>query len=213
MAHFTGDFNDFEKFIGPRLRNIVQTKISRNYKKEIGRCEECEAIDNLEAAHIQGKDRKFHMKKSYEKYSDGKKLIDVDLIEFEQDFIESHYPLNENFKNLCKSCHRKYDKVSEQIDIFESESIIVNEENINYDTLEIQLYPNDTDEFKELLLIHKSALIKIYYSNGTIEVKEWKANRFSENSDVIGNLRSRIEFRQGNWQKLGILKVEVEINY
>ncbi len=211
MAHFTGDFNDFEKFIGPRLRNIVQTKISRNYKKEIGKCEECETLENLEAAHIQGKDRKFHIKKSYEKYSDGMKLIDVDLVEFEKNFIESHFPLNENFKILCKSCHRKYDKVSEQIEIFES--VNTNEDNSNYDTLEIQLYPNDTDEFKELLLIHKSALIKIYYANNTIEIKEWKANRFSENSDVIRNLRSRIEFRQGNWQKLNISKVEVEINY
>lgn len=211
MAHFTGNFNDFEKFIGPRLRNIVQTKISRNYKKEIGKCEECGTLENLESAHVQGKDRKFHIKKSYEKYSDGKKLIDVDLVEFEQNFIESHFPLNENFKILCKSCHRKYDKVSEQIEIFES--VTANEEITNYDTLDIQLYPSDTDEFKELLLMHKSALIKIYYGNGTIEIKEWKANRFSENSDVIRNLRSRVEFRQGNWQKLDIYKVEVEINY
>jgi hypothetical protein len=31
-------------------------------------------------------------------------------------------------------------------------------------------------------------------------------------SDVIGNLRSRPEFRNGNWQKANIVKVVVEVN-
>ena len=32
------------------------------------------------------------------------------------------------------------------------------------------------------------------------------------NSNVIGNLRSRIEFRNGNWQPANIVKVVVEVN-
>ena len=31
-------------------------------------------------------------------------------------------------------------------------------------------------------------------------------------SNVIGNLRSRLEFRNGNWQKANIVKVVVEVN-
>ena len=36
MALYTGNYKDFEKFIGPRLRNVVQTTISKNYKKRLG---------------------------------------------------------------------------------------------------------------------------------------------------------------------------------
>ena len=81
------------------------------------------------------------------------------------------------------------------------------------DTLQIQLYPEDADKFKELLLKHKTDLIKTFYNNKTPEIKEWITNEFSESSNVMGDLRSRPEFRQGNWQKLGITKVEVNIIY
>ena len=39
MAKFNGTVKEFEKFIGPRLRNIVQTSIARKYKKEIAKCQ------------------------------------------------------------------------------------------------------------------------------------------------------------------------------
>ena len=58
MAKFTGTCDDFDKFVGPRLRNVVQTSISKKYKKEIGRCEHCGKTNELQAAHITGKDRK-----------------------------------------------------------------------------------------------------------------------------------------------------------
>lgn len=212
MAKFTGSYNDFEKFIGPRLRNIVQTSISRNYKKRIGKCEECNTTKNLHSAHIHGKDRKTLIKKASEKYFSNGLLFELDLIQFEDEFRSLHYPLEENFKILCEYCHRKYDNVLEQIEFIEEQKAITAENNASQ-TLEILLYPNDTDEFKELLLLYKSAYIKTIFKNGISEVKEWKAEKFTESSNVIGNLRSRLEFRQGNWQDLGIERVEVEINY
>ena len=80
-------------------------------------------------------------------------------------------------------------------------------------TLDIELIPNDPLEFKELLLKYKSAYMSIFYNDGTKEVKEWNASNMGEKSDIIRNLRSRPDFRQGNWQKLNIKRVEVEINY
>ena len=81
------------------------------------------------------------------------------------------------------------------------------------DTLQIDLFPKDADKFKELLLKHKTALIKTFYNNRTTEIKEWFVSEFSESSNVMGNLRSRPEFRQGEWQKLGVKRVEVKIIY
>lgn len=89
----------------------------------------------------------------------------------------------------------------------------INNEPKNYDAiLPIELIPNDNEVFLKILLKTKSATINTFYKNGTKESKIWKAERMTANSDVIRNLRSRPEFRNGNWQKANIVKVVVEVN-
>ena len=78
--------------------------------------------------------------------------------------------------------------------------------------LPIELIPNNNEVFLETLLKTKSATITTFYKNGTKESKIWNAERMTANSNVIGNLRSRPEFRNGNWQKANIEKVVVEVN-
>ncbi len=77
--------------------------------------------------------------------------------------------------------------------------------------LPIELNPSTEFEFKKRLLLTKTAYITTFYKNGTSKQKVWNANRFRETSGVLGNLRSRPEFRNGKWQKLGIEKVLVSI--
>lgn len=78
--------------------------------------------------------------------------------------------------------------------------------------LPIGLNPTSESEFKRRLLLTKTAYITTFYKNGTSKQKVWNANRFRETSGVLGNLRSRPEFRNGEWQKLGIEKVLVSID-
>jgi hypothetical protein len=78
--------------------------------------------------------------------------------------------------------------------------------------LPIELNPNNNEVFLEILLKTKSATISTFYKNGTKESKIWNAERMTANSNVIGNLRSRPGFRNGNWQKANIIKVVVEVN-
>jgi hypothetical protein len=78
--------------------------------------------------------------------------------------------------------------------------------------LPIELIPNDNQEFLTALLNTKTATITTFYKNSTKESKNWNAERMTVNSNVIGNLRSRPEFRNGNWQKANIVKVVVEVN-
>lgn len=78
--------------------------------------------------------------------------------------------------------------------------------------LPIELNPSTEYEFKKRLLLTKTAYITTFYKNGTSKQKVWNANRFRETSGVLGNLRSRPEFRNGEWQKLGIEKVLVSID-
>jgi len=79
------------------------------------------------------------------------------------------------------------------------------------ETLRIELNPSDVGEFKRLLLINRRAFITTHYNNQEQIRREWNANNMTENSNIIGNLRSRTEFRVGNWQKNNISHVYVSI--
>jgi hypothetical protein len=77
--------------------------------------------------------------------------------------------------------------------------------------LPIELNPNNEIEFKRKLISTRRAFITSIYASGKEEKKIWNAYSFKESSDVIGNLRSRPEFRKGEWQRRGIIKVFVSI--
>jgi hypothetical protein len=88
----------------------------------------------------------------------------------------------------------------------------INKSNDYSRILPIELNPKNESDFKNELLSKKRAYITTFYENGDKEEKIWNANRFKESSNVIGNLRSKKEFRSGNWQDRGIEKVFVSIN-
>ena len=79
------------------------------------------------------------------------------------------------------------------------------------DHLPIILIPADPEQFKQALLKSRKAEIVTTYRNGDESRKPWKAPHFTESSNVIGNLRSRPEFRAGQWQANGIEKVTVRV--
>lgn len=115
MAHFTGTFEDFNKFINPITRNLV-ANMSRKAKKHTT-CSNsgCNKRTTLQAAHLSGKERptivaniicEMMNKTQIDKYD----IVDVDLNLFLQKFIEEHTPLEKAVRILCRECHIKYDK-------------------------------------------------------------------------------------------------------
>lgn len=108
MAFFEGSYDEFNKYIGPLARNVVQ-KMTKDYKG--GKvCEMChKSVKELDAAHIHGEERKqkiFFILNSNYKVGSGYR---VDLNDFFIKFKESHLPIEKHFKFLCKECHKKYD--------------------------------------------------------------------------------------------------------
>ena len=65
--------------------------------------------------------------------------------------------------------------------------------------------------FLAALLRTKEAWLEVSYNDGRKEVRRWDAPRMSPSSNVINNLRSRPEFRAGNWQNKGIASLRVSI--
>jgi hypothetical protein len=77
--------------------------------------------------------------------------------------------------------------------------------------LPITLTPSDPNEFREHFLLSRLAEIVITYRDGRVERKNWKGLNFSASSNVIGNLRSRPQFRDGQWQAEGIESIAVRV--
>jgi hypothetical protein len=113
MANFIGTETEFKKYIGPYLRNLIQTSISKKYKKEIGKCEICGTKKGLQAAHKHDKNRQILIEKAIkESYVDNNLKV-IDLEKFETIFTNLHKPEEETFFILCAKCHRDYDKNNE----------------------------------------------------------------------------------------------------
>ena len=79
-------------------------------------------------------------------------------------------------------------------------------------TLPITLDPPNSGDFLDSLLRTKKAWIQVTYQDGHTEVQLWNAGNMRPTSNVIGNLRSRPEFRSNAWQNNGIAGVRVTID-
>lgn len=108
MAYFIGTEKDFKRYIGPILRNLVQ-QITRDYRRQIGKCQSCGTTHDLEAAHVHGRDRNTIISTLLETYKSGNEYI-VNISEFEKQFKERHARVEEAILILCKKCHFEYDK-------------------------------------------------------------------------------------------------------
>lgn len=75
--------------------------------------------------------------------------------------------------------------------------------------LPITLDPQPESVFLDAALRQGRAWITVEYRDGRRTVDEWKMPRLSKDSRILGNLRSRPDFRQGHWQAKGIVRVRV----
>lgn len=210
VSYFTGTNTEFKRYIGPRLRNLVQM-ITKKHKATVAACEHCGVADDLEAAHIRGRDRNQIIDILMAANSSAHVVI-VDLEKFETDFRREHDPVEKAILILCRRCHSKYDSghppaLSNEPMVTSAKPLTALESTLSM--LPIVLDPSSSVEFKRRLLTSRKAEIVIHYGDGRIDHRPWDAPKFSENSNVMGNLRSRPEFRSGAWQAAGIVKVHV----
>lgn len=152
--------------------------------------------------------------KQLEKIQESDTLNELQLYVQEQAFLFK--------KNLYEELQESYDselirEVFEHLNI--SSTPIVAEkvsleqiENTTFDKLPIEFVPKDLKLFKQLLLEKKKAYVDWYYQNGRVEAqKPWDASRFSKDSNLLANVRSRPEARKGKWKELGLTKVVYKI--
>lgn len=209
MARFVGAVDEFNKYLGPWVRNWVQ-QFTRSYKHRIGACEDCGSTQRLQAAHAHGYERPALIEKVLSQHRrDG--TLDVDLEQFGQELRAAHEPLGKTIRVLCPDCHRKYDMASDTQRVDQTLPQVRRDPGRG-SVLPFSFEPADENVFKEQLLKTQLAEVTIYFRDGRIQQKTWKARQFGPRSNLRGNLRSREEFRQGNWQDAGIERVHVRIS-
>ena len=79
------------------------------------------------------------------------------------------------------------------------------------DTLPITLDPPTAEAFRDALLRKREARIFEIYRDGRTIERRWNANNMSESSSVLGNLRSRPQYRRGAWKRLGLQSLTVSV--
>jgi hypothetical protein len=214
MATFEGTSQEFKRFIGPYLRNVVNY-LTRKQRRSVGGCEHCGSTKDLQSAHLRGRARKEIINSLLGDAAMADRVIRIDLNRFKRDFRAEHEPFEKAFLILCQDCHRKYDSFATSpappIARGGKPDDASRPTAAHSDILPITLDPPGAVAFKHALLIAKEAEMSFVYADGRIEVHHWDASKFSETSNLFGNLRSRPELRQGEWQSRGIVKVHVRI--
>lgn len=214
MVLFEGTVREFKRFVGPFLRNLVQ-QIARAQKKALGACEHCGATGDLDAAHVHGRGRTDIIDLLLGA-SDPEADVVVDLADFEAAFRREHAPVERAILILCRPCHRRYDSPGPPADVVDDATVVRPARQdgtpARGEVLPISLFPPGHEEFKDRLLDRGEAVIETLYGDGSVDRRAWRISRFTRDSNVYGNLRSRPEFRQGVWRQNGIVKVNVRVS-
>jgi len=144
MAKFEGTIQEFHDYIGPRIKNKVNSLTIPHRKNRRGECEHCHQLAELQSAHKHGRERRGIIEQVLSSYElNG--LIYCNIREVENLIINEHKIIEDNFLFLCPECHRDYDqnyKIGEK-----DEQVIPQIQNRNHYNNNPQ-GNNDTEEFR-----------------------------------------------------------------
>jgi hypothetical protein len=108
MATIRCTVDEYHKFVGPRIRNVIQNLTRPRKRKLDGRCEGCgEKVSELDAAHLPGQSRIKIVTAVLSEFSAGDGSVRGDLAEIERRIVAAHTPVEAHFRMLCKTCHLK----------------------------------------------------------------------------------------------------------
>lgn len=210
MAKFEGTIQEFHHFIGPRIRNIINTFAKKERLSRNGTCEDCqETGKTLESAHVHGRGRRVIIEKVLQNKTNGN-IVCCELKEIEKEILDEHGTIADVFKFLCKECHAAYDNLERGgLHFFEP---IINQDRtvLRPNKLSIIFVPEDEVAFKNLLVEKGEAFVRLRKLDGSVEpIARWNATRFRNTSNLRGNLFSGY---LRNWKQREIVEAVFAID-
>lgn len=116
MAELICNLKEFTYFVDPRVRNNVATMTKKSKSKIEYKCQKCNEKKELDAAHKHGSTRKEIIKKVLDNYKTDDDLYQIkDLQKVVDEISKAHYPIEDHFIFLCKTCHREYDSFTKNL--------------------------------------------------------------------------------------------------
>lgn len=80
-------------------------------------------------------------------------------------------------------------------------------------TLPIEYEGGSPQRFLERFLAAGVAYIEEHYADGRVKVRKWPVERLTAKSNLVGNIRSKPEYQQGNWQGAGLAKLVMHLEH
>lgn len=156
MGMFIGSKEEFKKYFGGYCRNKVH-EITNQYRKSCnGICEYCKNQSELQAAHVLGSERIKLIESILDNFFKKEdNVYNVDLHNFENEFIKAHQPINKHFHFLCSKCHKKYDSGL----LSEAEIMSAKAEKLN-DMKAIDINNKESLKFQNNIIINDDNLYK-----------------------------------------------------
>jgi hypothetical protein len=131
-AKLTCSISDFHEFLGDNIKNYIPYLTVGERRKLNHICQKCgREVTQLDSAHVHGRERPQVIEDIIKKYTidDKKQIIQVDLHKVIDEIIEANRPIKNNFRFLCKECHRKYDNYLFHLDCCEKKNLSLKMEN------------------------------------------------------------------------------------
>ena len=107
MAQFKGTIQEFHHFLGPRIKNSVNSFTRKYRNQRNGICEDCGETKELHSAHVHGQERRTLIENILIHYQNSD-VVKCDIRK-QEEILEAHLPIEKCFKFLCHSCHVAYD--------------------------------------------------------------------------------------------------------
>lgn len=100
---------EYNRFVGPRIRNSIQN-LTRPRKRQLrGVCELCHRrARELDAAHKTGKSRVQVIARVLREFQLDDGTVKGDLQVIESRILADHLPVDKTMLMLCRKCHRTY---------------------------------------------------------------------------------------------------------
>ena len=202
MAIFEGSIQEFHHFIGPRIRNAINS-LTRKYRQNLkGICEGCGQKKELHSAHVHGRERRSIIETILKPYIDSK-IIHCNIEEAENKILNAHLPIESCFKFLCHSCHVIYDSNVETTKHSKESTTLPNGQNKESEEIEkvrrkVQLWFKKPHQINSRILV---AYLKL--KNNNIHVTPIVLQEHcGEINDFEGNYNQMKNFGEKNHAKV-----------